>query len=43
MTTLIIEVFIYPAAWPTHLGLSWAGLFARGGGALSIDSPLKIR
>jgi len=43
--TLIIEIFVYPDAWATHL--SWAGLllpvFARGGGALSIDHLIKIR
>ncbi|BBD01071.1 MULTISPECIES: DoxX family protein [Sphingobium] len=37
--TLVIEVFVYPDAWPTHL--SWAGLLlpliARGGGAWSLD------
>lgn len=37
--TLVIEVFVYPDAWPTHLG--WAGLLlpliARGGGKLSLD------
>ncbi|MCH4152234.1 MAG: DoxX family protein [Sphingobium sp.] len=37
--TLVIEIFVYPDAWPTHL--SWAGLLlpliARGGGALSLD------
>lgn len=37
--TTVIEVFVYPDAWPTHL--SWAGLLlplvARGGGAWSID------
>lgn len=37
--TLVIEVFVYPDAWPTHL--SWAGLLipliGRGGGALSFD------
>ncbi len=45
LMTLIIEVFVYPAAWPTHL--SWAGLLlpllARGAGTLSIDRLLKIR
>lgn len=45
LMTLIIEIFVYPAAWPTHL--SWAGLLlpllARGGGALSVDRFLKIR
>ena len=43
--TLIIEIFVYPDAWPTHL--SWAGLllplFARGGGTLSIDRLLNIK
>ncbi len=43
--TLIIEFFVYPDAWPTHL--SWIGLLlpllARGGGALSADRFLKIK
>jgi putative oxidoreductase len=43
--TFVIEVFVYPDAWPTHL--SWAGLLliiiARGGGALSLDRRLGIR
>ena len=42
--TLVIEVFVYPDAWPTHLG--WAGLLlfliGRGGGALSLDRALRI-
>lgn len=42
--TLVIEVFVYPDAWPTHL--SWAALLlyllARGGGALSLDRLLKL-
>ena len=42
--TLVIQLFVYPDAWPTHL--SWAGpmlyLLARGGGALSIDRVLKL-
>ena len=42
--TAVIEVFVYPDAWPTHL--SWAGLLiyliARGGGGLSLDRALKI-
>lgn len=42
--TIVIEVFIYPDAWPTHL--TWAGLLlpllARGAGSLSIDRVLKI-
>ena len=37
--TTVIEVFVYPDAWPTHL--SWAGLLlplvARGGGCFSLD------
>lgn len=37
--TLVIEIFVYPDAWPTHL--SWAAillpLIARGGGAVSLD------
>ena len=43
--TLVIEVFVYPDAWPTHL--SWAAillpLVARGGGAVSLDRLLGIR
>ena len=42
--TAIIEIFVYPDAWPTHL--SWAGLLlpliALGGGKLSLDRVLKI-
>lgn len=42
--TSIIEIFVYPDAWPTHL--SWAGLMlpliALGGGRLSLDRLLKI-
>lgn len=38
--TMVIEVFVYPDAWSTHL--SWAGLLlpiiAKGAGALSIDA-----
>lgn len=37
--TLVIEVFVYHAAWPVHL--TWAGLLlpllAYGGGAWSLD------
>ena len=40
--TTVIEVFVYPDAWPTHL--SWAGLLlpliAWGGGRISLDSLL---
>ena len=42
--TLVIQLFVYPDAWPTHL--SWAGLLlpliALGGGKLSLDRWLKI-
>jgi len=41
--TTVIEVFVYPDAWPTHL--SWAGLLlpiiAKGGGAFSLDRLLR--
>ena len=41
--TTVIEVFVYPDAWPTHL--SWAALLlpliAKGGGALSLDRLLR--
>lgn len=40
--TLVIQTFVYPDAWPTHL--SWAAillpLIARGAGAFSIDHVL---
>ena len=43
--TLVIQVFVYPDAWPTHL--SWAGLLlylaARGPGRLSLDHLLRLR
>lgn len=42
--TLVIEVFVYPDAWPTHL--SWAGLLlyllGRGGGRLALDRLLRL-
>lgn len=42
--TLVIQIFVYPDAWPTHL--SWAALLlylvGRGGGTLSIDRLLRI-
>jgi Predicted membrane protein len=38
--TLVIEVFVYPLAWPTHL--VWATCFlylsGRGAGAWSVDA-----
>ncbi|RYF02167.1 MAG: DoxX family protein [Comamonadaceae bacterium] len=43
--TLVIQVFVYPDAWPTHL--SWAGLLlylaGRGAGSWSIDRWLGMR
>lgn len=41
--TTVIEVFVYPDAWPTHL--SWAAillpLIAKGGGSFSLDRLLR--
>ena len=41
--TTVIEVFVYPLAWPTHI--QWAAmmlvLLCRGGGVLSVDEILK--
>lgn len=43
--TLVIQLFVYPDAWPTHL--SWAGLMlplvALGGGRWSLDRLFRIR
>ena len=43
--TAVIEVFVYPDAWPTHL--SWAGLLlymiGRGAGVISLDHRLGIK
>jgi putative oxidoreductase len=42
--TVVIEVFVYPDGWPTHL--SWAAilllLMAHGAGRWSLDSALRI-
>lgn len=42
--TAVIEIFVYPDAWPTHL--SWAGLLlpliALGGGRVSLDRLFRI-
>lgn len=42
--TLVIEIFVYPDAWSTHL--SWAGLLlpliALGGGRITLDRLLRI-
>ena len=43
--TTIIEVFVYPQAWPTHI--QWAAmllvLLCRGGGNFSVDHWLRQR
>ena len=43
--TLVIQLFVYPDAWPTHL--SWAGLLlylvAYGAGPVSLDRVLGIK
>ena len=43
--TLVIQLFVYPDAWPTHL--SWAGLLlylvGRGAGPVSLDRLAGIR
>lgn len=43
--TAVIQLFVYPDAWPTHL--SWAGLLlyvaARGPGAVSLDRAIGFR
>jgi putative oxidoreductase len=43
--TLVIQVFVYPDAWPTHL--SWAALLAylagRGAGPVSLDRALGLK
>lgn len=42
--TLVIQIFVYPGAWATHL--TWAGLLLYlvryGAGSLSLDRLLKI-
>ncbi len=43
--TAVIQIFVYPQAWPTHL--TWAVplllLVARGGGRWSLDRALGLR
>ena len=43
--TTVIQIFVYPEAWPTHL--SWAGLMlylvAHGGGKASLDHLIKVK
>ena len=43
--TAVIQVFVYPDAWPTHL--SWAGLMlyliGRGAGPISLDRAVGLK
>jgi putative oxidoreductase len=43
--TGVIQIFVYPEAWSTHL--TWAGLMlylvGRGGGSFSLDHLLRIK
>lgn len=43
--TVVIQVFVYPDAWPTHLG--WAAIFLylvrHGAGRVSLDRLLGLR
>ena len=43
--TMVIEIFVYPQAWPTHI--QWAAmelmLVARGAGLISIDTLIGAR
>lgn len=43
--TAVIQIFVYPDAWPTHL--SWAALMlyliGRGGGALALDRAIGLK
>lgn len=43
--TAVIQMFVYPDAWPTHL--SWAALLlylvGRGGGRLALDRVLGLK
>lgn len=43
--TAVIQILVYPDAWPTHL--SWAApllyLAARGGGTISLDNWFRLK
>ena len=43
--TTVIQIFVYPDAWPTHL--SWAGLMlylvGRGAGPVSLDRAVGLK
>lgn len=42
--TAVIQVFVYPSAWPTHLAWAVALLYlaGRGGGRLALDRWLRL-
>jgi putative oxidoreductase len=43
--TAVIQIFVYPGAWPTHL--SWAVLMlyliGRGAGPVSLDRAISLK
>jgi putative oxidoreductase len=43
--TLVIQMFVYPAAWPTHLTwlVALVLLALQGGGRWSLDRPLGLK
>jgi putative oxidoreductase len=43
--TAVIQIFVYPDAWPTHLTWATLALYlaGRGAGTLSVDGALGIR
>jgi putative oxidoreductase len=43
--TAVIQIFVYPDAWPTHLVWATALLYlaGRGAGRVSLDSLLRLR
>jgi putative oxidoreductase len=43
--TAVIQIFVYPHAWPTHLSWAALGLYlaGRGAGPVSVDRALGIR
>jgi putative oxidoreductase len=43
--TAVIQIFVYPLAWPTHLVWATALLYlaARGGGRLALDRLIGLR
>jgi putative oxidoreductase len=43
--TAVIQLFVYPDAWPTHLSWAMLALYlaGRGAGAASLDNLLRVR